>query len=108
VSDSDEKSARDKLKKLVPGRVLTKVPWSDIRKQLVTSLGVAFGALIGFIWTSVVQQAFVVAGVITATGITSWGNWFIYVIGAFVVTFIAVILLVFIVRIQTKLAEKQE
>jgi uncharacterized membrane protein len=108
VSDSDEKSARDKLKRLVPGKVISRVPWTEIRKQLVTSMGVAFGALIGFIWTSVVQQAFYVAGIITASGITSWGNWFIYVIGAFVVTFVAVILLLIITRIQTSMAEKHD
>jgi hypothetical protein len=106
VSDSEEKSTRDRLRKYTPGELVGKVPWSEIRKQMITSLGVAFGALIGFIWTSVVQQAFVVAGIITPLGITSWGNWFGYVIGAILVTFFSVIMLIVLARGQAKTQQK--
>jgi hypothetical protein len=106
VSDSDEKSTRDRLRKYTPGELVGRVPWSEIKRQMVTSLGVAFGALIGFIWTSVVQQAFVVAGIITPAGITNWANWFGYAIGAIVVTFISVIGLILITRWQPKTQQK--
>jgi hypothetical protein len=106
VSDSDEKSARDRLRKYAPGELVGRVPWSEIRRQMITSLGVAFGALIGFIWTSVVQQAFVVAGIITPLGITNWANWIGYVIGAVAVTFFSVIMLILLARGQAKAQQK--
>lgn len=106
MSDSDEKSTRDRLRK-APGDLLGRLPWSEIRRQMLTSLGVAFGALIGFMWTSVVQQAFTVAGIITPAGITSWGNWIGYAVGAVIVTFFAVIMLIVIARGQAKIQQKQ-
>jgi uncharacterized protein involved in cysteine biosynthesis len=90
-----------------PLDLVQKVPWSDIRRQMVTSLSVAFGALIGFMWQSVVQQAFVVAGIITSTGIQNWFAWLGYAIGAVVVTFIAVIMILLIARGQAKAQQKQ-
>ena len=84
-----------------------KIPWSDIRRQMITSLSVAFGALIGFMWQSVVQQAFTVAGVITSTGIHDWASWIAYAVGAIAVTFIAVIMILIIARGQAKTEQKK-
>jgi len=106
VSDSDDRSARDRLRRQSQD-ILGRVPWSDIRRQMITSLGVAFGALIGFMWTSVVQQLFTVAGVITSTGIHDLGSWFLYAFGAIVVTFISVIMLLLLARGQVKSEEKK-
>jgi uncharacterized membrane protein len=113
MSDSEERSTRDRLRKQSqeilqrPQVILQKVPWSEIRKQMLTSLGVAFGALIGFMWTNVVQQLFYVAGVIPGTGIHDLGAWFVYAFGAVVVTFISVIMLILLARSQAKAEQKK-
>jgi hypothetical protein len=104
VSDSDEKSTRDRLRKYTPGELVGRVPWSEIRRQMITSLGVAFGALIGFVWTNVVQQAFFVTGILGPSGITT--NWFAYAFGAVLVTFFAVIMLLVLARGQAKTQQK--
>jgi len=106
VSDSEERSARDRLRKQSQD-LLGKVPWTDIRRQMITSLGVAFGALIGFMWTSVVQQLFTVAGIIKAGAISDIGSWLVYAFGAIVVTFICVIMLLVLARHQSKPEEKK-
>ena len=97
----------DKSKKFVPQHIIQKVPWSDIRKQMITSLGVAFGALIGFMWTGVVQQAFVAMGVIISGSVNGWAGWVAYACGAIVVTFVAVIMMLVIARSQAKPEEKK-
>ncbi|MDH5448433.1 MAG: DUF5654 family protein [Candidatus Bathyarchaeota archaeon] len=46
-----------------------KVTMAEIRKTVATSLGTAFGIVIGMIWTNVVLGAFVTMGIpLTTTG----------------------------------------
>lgn len=102
VARADDKSAAESSRKLRPVALVQKVPWSDMRKQMITSISTAFGVLIGFVWTGVVTQAFVAANLIVAGSVTGWGSWFAYAIGAIIVTFISVIALVIISRYQAK------
>ena len=47
---------------------------NEIRKTIATSLGAAFGIVIGMIWTQVVLSAFATGGIsLTSTGGT-WGQ----------------------------------
>ena len=69
---------------------------SEIRKTIATSLGAAFGIVIGMIWTQVLLSAFATGGMpLTATGGT-WNQWGYFVVTAIVVTFICVIAIVMI------------
>lgn len=44
---------------------------SEIRKTVATSLGTAFGIVIGMIWTQVIMSAFATTGIqLTAAGTT--------------------------------------
>jgi hypothetical protein len=106
VAKAEDKSGSESQRRIRPLDLVQKVPWSEIRKQMATSLSVAFGALIGFMWQSVVFQAFTVAGVITSSGITNWGSWIVYAFGAVAVTFIAVIMILVIARTQAKAQQK--
>jgi hypothetical protein len=105
VARSDDKST-DSSRRLRPGELVQKVPWSEIRRQMVTSIGTAFGVLIGFVWTGVVTQFFVAAGLIVGGSVTGWGSWFMFAIGAIIVTFISVIGLVIFSRAQAKQTQK--
>lgn len=75
-----------------------KVTIAEFRKTIATSLGTAFGIVIGMIWTNVVLGAFATAEIpVTTTGGT-WFQWFYFVIVAIIVTIICVIAIVFIGR----------
>lgn len=64
---------------------------SEIRKTTATSLGTAFGIVIGMVWTQVVLSAFSTKGIsLTAVGGT-WTQWSYFVITAVVVTLICVV-----------------
>lgn len=106
VAKSDDKSTAESSRRLRPGDLVQKVPWSEIRKQMVTSIGTAFGVLIGFVWTGVVTQFFVAAGLIVAGSVTGWGSWIAFAIGAIIVTFVSVVALVIISRYQAKQTQK--
>lgn len=75
-----------------------KVTMAEIRKTVATSLGTAFGIVIGMIWTNVVLGAFVTAGIpLTTTGGTRF-QWMYFVIVAAIVTVVCVIAIIFIGR----------
>jgi len=75
-----------------------KVTFSEIRKTIATSLGTAFGIVIGMIWTNVVLGAFATMGIpLTTTGGT-WFDWFAFVAVAIIVTLICVVAIVYISR----------
>jgi len=75
-----------------------KVTMAEIRRTVATSLGTAFGIVIGMIWTNVVLGAFATAGIpLTTTGGT-WFQWMYFVIVAIMVTVVCVIAIVFIGR----------
>jgi len=75
-----------------------KVTMAEIRRTVATSLGTAFGIVIGMIWTNVVLGAFATAGIpLTTTGGT-WFQWTYFVIVAIMVTVVCVIAIVLIGR----------
>ena len=77
---------------------MAEVTISEIRKTTATSLGTAFGIVIGMIWTQVVLSAFNTAGIsLTGPGGT-WTQWSYFVITAVVVTLICVVAIVMIGR----------
>jgi hypothetical protein len=77
---------------------MTEITASEIRKTIATSLGTAFGIVIGMIWTQVVLSAFGTAGIpLTATGAT-WSQWSYFVITAVVVTLLCVIAIIILGR----------
>lgn len=77
---------------------MSEVTIGEIRKTIATSLGTAFGIVIGMVWTQVVLSAFATAGIsLTVVGGT-WLEWGIFAITAVIVTLICVIAIVFIGR----------
>ena len=75
---------------------MTEVSASEIRKTTATSLGTAFGIVIGMVWTQVVLSAFATGGIpLTSTGGT-WAQWSYFVITAFAVTLICVVAIIMI------------
>ena len=74
------------------------VTMAEIRKTIATSLGTAFGIVIGMVWTQVVLSAFATAGMpLTTTGGT-WFQWSLFIVTAAIVTLICVVAIVFIGR----------
>lgn len=89
---------REKAQPLSEVVYTAEVTMSEIRKTIATSLGTAFGIVIGMIWTQVVLSAFTTGGIpLTAVGGT-WTQWGYFVITAVVVTLICVIAIVMIGR----------
>ncbi len=77
---------------------MAEVTMSEIRKTIATSLGTAFGIVIGMIWTQVVLSAFATVGIpLTATGGT-WTQWSYFVITAIIVTLICVVAIIMLGR----------
>jgi len=75
---------------------------SEIRKTMATSLGTAFGIVIGMVWTQVVLSAFVTGGIpLTTTGGT-WGQWGLFVVTAVIVTIICVVAIIMLSRWEGK------
>jgi len=71
---------------------------SEIRKTMATSLGTAFGIVIGMVWTQVVLSAFATGGIpLTTTGGT-WNQWGIFVATAVIVTIICVVAIIMLSR----------
>jgi hypothetical protein len=69
---------------------------AEFRKTIATSLGTAFGIVIGMIWTNVVLGAFSTAGISLTTTSGTWFEWFYFVIVAVIVTIMCVLAIVFI------------
>ncbi len=77
---------------------MTELTMTEIRKTIATSLGTAFGIVIGMIWTQVVLSAFVTGGIpLTAAGVT-WAQWSYFLITAVVVTLICVVAIIMLGR----------
>jgi hypothetical protein len=67
---------------------------SEIRKTIATSMGTAFGIVIGMVWTQVVLSAFATNGIsLNAVGGT-WTQWSYFVITAVIVTLICVVAII--------------
>jgi hypothetical protein len=71
---------------------------TEIRKTTATSLGTAFGIVIGMIWTQVVLSAFATGGIALTTGGGTWTQWSYFVITAVIVTLLCVIAIIMIGR----------
>jgi hypothetical protein len=80
----------------MPGKKSAPIGISEIRKTTATSLGTAFGIVIGMIWTQVVMSGFTTAGVPLAAPGASWGQWTMFVVTAVMVTLMCVIAIVLI------------
>ena len=77
---------------------MAEVTMTEIRKTIATSLGTAFGIVIGMIWTQVVLSAFATGGIpLTTTGGT-WVQWRYFVITAVIVTLICVFAIIMLGR----------
>ncbi len=82
----------------MPEKKSAPIKMSEIRHTIATSLGTAFGIVIGMIWTQVVMSGFATARVsLTAAG-ASWGQWTMFVVTAVVVTLMCVVAIVLIGR----------
>jgi hypothetical protein len=78
------------------GKKSAPIEMSEIKKTVATSLGTAFGIVIGMIWTQVVMSGFATAGVpLTAAG-ASWGQWSVFVVTSVIVTVMCVVAIVLI------------
>lgn len=78
------------------------ISMGEIKRTVATSLGTAFGIVIGMIWTQVVMAGFATAGVpLTAVG-GSWTGWAVFVVTAIVVTVMCVLAIVLIGRWGSK------
>lgn len=78
--------------------MVEKVSASEIRKTIATSMGAAFGIVIGMVWTQVVLGIFSTAGINLTSGAVE-GNWLglgLFVITAAIVTLVCVLAIVFI------------
>jgi hypothetical protein len=81
---------------------MVEISKNEIRKTMATSLGTAFGIVIGMVWTQVILSAFATAGVaLTNTGGT-WRQWGIFVVTAIIVTLLCVIAIVVLSRWEGK------
>ncbi len=73
---------------------MPEVSATEIRKTIATSMGTAFGIVIGMVWTQVVLSAFATGGIpLTAVGGT-WTQWSYFVITAVFVTLICVVAII--------------
>lgn len=77
---------------------MTELSGSEIKKTMATSLGTAFGIVIGMVWTQVVLSAFNTGGIpLTTTGGT-WNQWGFFVVTALIVTLICVVAIIMLSR----------
>ena len=78
------------------------VAMAEIWKTVATSLGTAFGIVIGMVQTHVVLSAFATAGMALTVAGGTWPQWGIFVIAAAVVALICVVATAFIGRWDRK------
>jgi hypothetical protein len=71
---------------------------SEIKKTTATSLGTAFGIVIGMVWTQVVLSAFATSGMPLTTIGGTWSQWGIFVVTALIVTIVCVVAIIMISR----------
>ena len=78
-----------------------KISAGEIRRTIATSLGAAFGFVIGLLWSNVVLFGISTAGINlspTGAGVGNWGNWGYFVVTAVVITLVMVVLIVVVGR----------
>ena len=81
-----------------------KLSVAEVRKTIASSLGTAFGFVIGLVWSQVVLGGFTVAGVslTTQSAIGNWGGWGIFMVTALVVSVFMILLIILISRWGSK------
>jgi hypothetical protein len=75
-----------------------KISLGEVKKAIATSLGAAFGIVIGFLWYTVVTGGLQVAGVKTSLADINLNNWVVYMITSVVLTVVLVVMIVLISR----------
>jgi hypothetical protein len=75
-----------------------KISLGEVKKAIATSLGAAFGIVIGFLWYTVVIGGLKVAGVNTSLDTINLKNWIGYIIASVVLTVVLVVMIVVISR----------
>ena len=70
----------------------------EVKKAIATSLGAAFGIVMGFLWYTVVIAGLKVAGVNTSIDTVNLKNWIGYLITSIVLTVVLVVMIVLISR----------
>jgi uncharacterized membrane protein len=85
-----------------------KVPLSEVRKTIATSLAAAFGFVIALLWNTVVQSGFATAGIPLGTTATqgNWTGWAYFVVSAIVLTVVMVVFILLVSRLAGKEPEK--
>lgn len=77
---------------------------SEVRKTIATSLGAAFGFVIGLLWSNVVLFGIATAGINLSPG-NAQGNylgWGYFVVTAIVITVVMIVLIIVIGRWGSK------
>ena len=79
-----------------------KLSVGEVRKTIATSLGTAFGFVIGLLWNSVVMGGLKVGGIDTTFATINMSGWIGYLITAIVLTLVMVVLIIVISRWGSK------
>lgn len=79
-----------------------KLSVSEVRRTIATSLGTAFGFVIGLLWNSVVMGGLNVAGINPTLANPTMSSWIGYLITAVVLTVVMVVLIIVISRWGSK------
>lgn len=76
--------------------MVEKISIWEIRKTIATSMGTAFGIVIGMVWTQAVLGIFAAAGVQLTVGTPSWTGVASFIITAIIVTVVCVVAIVYL------------
>ncbi len=81
-----------------------KLSVSEVRRTIATSLGTAFGFVIGLVWSQVVLGGFATGGINLTNNVTvgNWTGWAIFLATALIVTLLMIVLIVIIGRWGSK------
>lgn len=79
-----------------------KLSAGEVRRTIATSLGTAFGFVIGLLWNSVVMGGLKVAKVDTTFQTINFEGWIGYLITAIVLTVVMVLLIIVVSRWGSK------
>jgi len=79
-----------------------KLSVGEVRRTIATSLGMAFGLVIGLLWSNVVMGGLKVGGIDSTLATFGLADWVWYLITAIVLTIVMVILIIVISRWGSK------
>jgi len=77
-----------------------KISMGEVRKTIATSLGAAFGFVIGLLWSNVVFFGVATAGINLSPGSAAgnWVGWAYFVVTAVVITVVMIVLIIVVGR----------